>query len=154
MIDYADKDRDGVINYDEFINIITKEYPKIWWLYKHRYHFKFLLLSQFLISPLITSLHKFKLIFTISIVEKTAPFLFLSRLKFLFHVLYHEIELLSDVLHLLVLLEDLVLHTEYEITMHLISLFSVKPQNLFGCWLTLKLNHQIHYRLFLACHFI
>lgn len=30
MIDYADKDRDGVINFDEFANVITKEYPKIW----------------------------------------------------------------------------------------------------------------------------
>ena len=39
MIDYADKDRDGVINYDEFINIITKEYPKVWSLYKYPYHF-------------------------------------------------------------------------------------------------------------------
>jgi Ca2+-binding EF-hand superfamily protein len=29
MIDYADKDRDGGINYDEFINVITKVYPKI-----------------------------------------------------------------------------------------------------------------------------
>jgi Ca2+-binding EF-hand superfamily protein len=29
MIDYADKDRDGGINYDEFVNIITKEYPKV-----------------------------------------------------------------------------------------------------------------------------
>jgi Ca2+-binding EF-hand superfamily protein len=29
MIDYADKDRDGVINYDEFVNVITKEYPKV-----------------------------------------------------------------------------------------------------------------------------
>lgn len=92
--------------------------------------------------------------FTISIVEKTVPFLFLSRLKFLFQVLYHEIELLSDVLHLLVLFEDLVLHTEYEITMHLISFFSVKSQNLFRCWLTLEMSHQIHYRLFLASNFI
>lgn len=31
MIDYADKDRDGVINYDEFVNIVTKQYPKVWW---------------------------------------------------------------------------------------------------------------------------
>jgi hypothetical protein len=30
MIDYADKDRDGGINYDEFVNVITKEYPKVW----------------------------------------------------------------------------------------------------------------------------
>ena len=30
MIDYADKDRDGGINYDEFLNVLTKEYPKIW----------------------------------------------------------------------------------------------------------------------------
>ena len=30
MIDFADKDRDGIINYDEFISIITKDYPKIW----------------------------------------------------------------------------------------------------------------------------
>jgi len=33
MVDYADKDRDGVINYDEFVNVITKQYPKIWSLY-------------------------------------------------------------------------------------------------------------------------
>ncbi len=30
MIDYADKDRDGGINYDEFVNVVTKEYPKVW----------------------------------------------------------------------------------------------------------------------------
>ena len=29
MIDFADKDRDGGVNYDEFINIVTKVYPKI-----------------------------------------------------------------------------------------------------------------------------
>ena len=29
MIDYADKDRDGGINFEEFVSIITKEYPKI-----------------------------------------------------------------------------------------------------------------------------
>jgi len=29
MIDYADKDRDGGINFDEFVNVVTKEYPKI-----------------------------------------------------------------------------------------------------------------------------
>jgi Ca2+-binding EF-hand superfamily protein len=29
MIDYADKDRDGGINYDEFVNVITREYPKV-----------------------------------------------------------------------------------------------------------------------------
>ena len=30
MIDYADKDRDGVISFEEFINVVHKEYPKIW----------------------------------------------------------------------------------------------------------------------------
>lgn len=29
MIDYADKDRDGRINYQEFVDIVTKEYPTI-----------------------------------------------------------------------------------------------------------------------------
>jgi Ca2+-binding EF-hand superfamily protein len=29
MIDYADKNRDGVINFDEFVNIVTKQYPKV-----------------------------------------------------------------------------------------------------------------------------
>ena len=33
----ADKDRDGVINYDEFLNVITKEYPKVWSLYELEY---------------------------------------------------------------------------------------------------------------------
>ena len=37
MIDYADKDRDGVINYDEFLNVITKEYPEVWSLYELEY---------------------------------------------------------------------------------------------------------------------
>lgn len=37
MIDYADKDRDGVINFDEFANVIQKEYPKIWSLYGHEH---------------------------------------------------------------------------------------------------------------------
>ena len=30
MIQYADKDGDGRINYDEFVEIVTKEYPSIW----------------------------------------------------------------------------------------------------------------------------
>ena len=30
MIDYADKDRDGGISYEEFCAIVTREYPKIW----------------------------------------------------------------------------------------------------------------------------
>ena len=29
MIEYADKDRDGVINYDEFVQTVTKVYPKV-----------------------------------------------------------------------------------------------------------------------------
>lgn len=29
MIEYADKDRDGVINFDEFVNVVTKVYPKV-----------------------------------------------------------------------------------------------------------------------------
>jgi Ca2+-binding EF-hand superfamily protein len=29
MIDYADKDRDGKINFQEFVEIITKEYPQV-----------------------------------------------------------------------------------------------------------------------------
>lgn len=30
MIDYADKDRDGAINFEEFVNVVTKVYPKVW----------------------------------------------------------------------------------------------------------------------------
>lgn len=30
MIEYADKDGDGKINYEEFVDIVTKEYPSIW----------------------------------------------------------------------------------------------------------------------------
>lgn len=30
MIDYADKDRDGRISFEEFVEIITKEYPQVW----------------------------------------------------------------------------------------------------------------------------
>jgi hypothetical protein len=29
MIDYADKDRDGGISYEEFVATVTKEYPKV-----------------------------------------------------------------------------------------------------------------------------
>jgi Ca2+-binding EF-hand superfamily protein len=29
MIDYADKDRDGGINFEEFVQTVTKEYPKV-----------------------------------------------------------------------------------------------------------------------------
>lgn len=29
MIDYADKDRDGRISYEEFFDVITKEYPQV-----------------------------------------------------------------------------------------------------------------------------
>jgi Ca2+-binding EF-hand superfamily protein len=29
MIDYADKDRDGVVSFEEFVNVITKVYPKV-----------------------------------------------------------------------------------------------------------------------------
>ncbi|XP_031505809.1 calmodulin [Nymphaea colorata] len=29
MIEYADKDRDGRINYKEFFDVVTKEYPQI-----------------------------------------------------------------------------------------------------------------------------
>lgn len=30
MIDYADKDRDGGINFEEFVATVTKQYPKVW----------------------------------------------------------------------------------------------------------------------------
>lgn len=29
MIDFADKDRDGAINFEEFVNVVTKVYPKV-----------------------------------------------------------------------------------------------------------------------------
>lgn len=29
MIDFADKDRDGVISFEEFVNVVTKVYPKV-----------------------------------------------------------------------------------------------------------------------------
>jgi Ca2+-binding EF-hand superfamily protein len=29
MIDYADRDRDGGINYQEFVSTVTREYPKV-----------------------------------------------------------------------------------------------------------------------------
>jgi len=29
MIDYADKDRDGGINFEEFVATVTREYPKV-----------------------------------------------------------------------------------------------------------------------------
>lgn len=29
MIDYADKDRDGRISFEEFVEVITKEYPQV-----------------------------------------------------------------------------------------------------------------------------
>ena len=29
MIDYADKDRDGFISFEEFVNVVTKVYPKV-----------------------------------------------------------------------------------------------------------------------------
>jgi Ca2+-binding EF-hand superfamily protein len=29
MIDYADKDRDGTISFEEFVNVVTKVYPKV-----------------------------------------------------------------------------------------------------------------------------
>jgi Ca2+-binding EF-hand superfamily protein len=29
MIQYADKDKDGVINYNDFVEVVTKEYPKV-----------------------------------------------------------------------------------------------------------------------------
>lgn len=29
MIDYADKDRDGAISFEEFVNVVTKVYPKV-----------------------------------------------------------------------------------------------------------------------------
>lgn len=29
MIDYADKDRDGAINYEEFVKVVTQVYPKV-----------------------------------------------------------------------------------------------------------------------------
>ena len=30
MIDYADKDRDGGISYEEFVATVTRQYPKVW----------------------------------------------------------------------------------------------------------------------------
>lgn len=30
MIDYADRDRDGGINYEEFVATVTRQYPKVW----------------------------------------------------------------------------------------------------------------------------
>lgn len=30
MIDYADKDRDGGINFEEFVATVTRQYPKVW----------------------------------------------------------------------------------------------------------------------------
>ena len=30
MIDYADKDRDGGISYEEFVTVVTREFPKVW----------------------------------------------------------------------------------------------------------------------------
>jgi Ca2+-binding EF-hand superfamily protein len=29
MIDYADRDRDGGINFQEFVQTVTREYPKV-----------------------------------------------------------------------------------------------------------------------------
>ena len=29
MIEYADKDRDGRINFQEFMEVVTKEYPQV-----------------------------------------------------------------------------------------------------------------------------
>jgi Ca2+-binding EF-hand superfamily protein len=29
MIQYGDKDKDGVINYNDFVDVVTKEYPKV-----------------------------------------------------------------------------------------------------------------------------
>jgi Ca2+-binding EF-hand superfamily protein len=29
MIEYADKDRDGRINFSEFVEVVTKEYPPV-----------------------------------------------------------------------------------------------------------------------------
>lgn len=29
MIDYADKDRDGGINFEEFVATVTRHYPKV-----------------------------------------------------------------------------------------------------------------------------
>ena len=42
-IDFADKDRDGVISYEEFCNVVTKVYPKVWstniiYFFKHIHH--------------------------------------------------------------------------------------------------------------------
>lgn len=31
MIEYADKDKDGRINFAEFYEIVTKEYPQVWY---------------------------------------------------------------------------------------------------------------------------
>lgn len=31
MIEYADKDRDNRINFEEFREVVTKEYPPVWY---------------------------------------------------------------------------------------------------------------------------
>lgn len=29
MMEYADRDHDGGVNYEEFVDIVTREYPKV-----------------------------------------------------------------------------------------------------------------------------
>lgn len=38
MIDYADKDRDGGISFDEFVATVTRQYPKVWFVFKDNQH--------------------------------------------------------------------------------------------------------------------
>ena len=29
-MEYADRDKDGGINFEEFVEVVTREYPKVW----------------------------------------------------------------------------------------------------------------------------
>jgi hypothetical protein len=37
MIDYADKDKDGGIGYEEFVAVVTKQFPKVWSYNRNHY---------------------------------------------------------------------------------------------------------------------
>ena len=39
MIDYADRDRDGGISYEEFVSVVTREFPKVWSRYLNIFKF-------------------------------------------------------------------------------------------------------------------
>ena len=54
MIDYADKDRDGGINYEEFVAVVTREYPLVW--------FENLEVFQIIISKIIQSIYSILII--------------------------------------------------------------------------------------------